>query len=45
MTVQQLIERLQCLAEQGHAEAEVKGEHYYIEEAICSSNRDTVILH
>lgn len=45
MTVQELIERLQYLAEQGFAEAEVKGEHYYIEEAIGSSNHDTVILH
>lgn len=45
MTVQQLIERLQDLAEQGCAEAEVRGEHYYIEEVICSSNRDSVILH
>lgn len=45
MTVQQLIERLQYLAEQGYAEAEVRGEHYYIEEVICSSNRDAVILH
>lgn len=45
MTVQQLIERLQYLAENGYAEAEVKGEHYYIEEAIGSSERDTVILH
>ena len=45
MTVQQLIERLQYLAEQGYAEVKVKGEHYYIEEVVCSSNCDTVILH
>lgn len=45
MTVQQLIEKLQYLAEQGYAEARVKGEHYYIEEAISSSERDIVILH
>lgn len=45
MTVKELIEALQTLAEAGYTEAEVRGEHYYIEEAIGSSNRDTVILH
>jgi hypothetical protein len=45
MTVQQLIEKLQDFAEQGCAEVEVRGEHYCIEEVICSSNCDAVILH
>ena len=45
MIVKELIEALQNLAEAGYAEAEVRGEHYYIEEVIGSSNVNEVILH
>lgn len=45
MTVQTLIEILQQLVSEGYATAEVRGEHYAIEEAVVSPQDNKVILY